>query len=383
MENSNETSQKVITNIQDQKSSIWQSSRVINRLRSYKLALIFWILIVICGILYLLGFVAELYPQIAGLLWLKSPTLVSLRGDLFSGAIIGLILALVVRNENEKLLISTISKIVARAMNSLEERLFNRLLLDESSLTKFAAPDRAKKLLNSAFSSIIGDRELSRDIQAILNQHALDPQQRIFNYFYTITLGRVSSESGLDTAKFVVARIRICFDGFIDRSSFVFRSTHSQQEFEDLLRDTGIFSVWLLPAICKESAEHKWYEIKDFRINGTPATIVSDSPLRTICSFESHYPASERFRIDYSFTTIIAKNEHSIFTTIDKPTKHLRIVFDLGDSDINPTSLYAIDYFTCSIPARIVYEPEVEAPRRITVEHDEWVFPKGGVVFVW
>jgi hypothetical protein len=42
-----------------------------------------------------------------------------------------------------------------------------------------------------------------------------------------------------------------------------------------------------------------------------------------------------------------------------------------------------LDFFASTRFPKIAYTPSFEMPHKIEVEVNDWIFPKGGVVFVW
>ena len=63
------------------------------------------------------------------------------------------------------------------------------------------------------------------------------------------------------------------------------------------------------------------------------------------------------------------------------PTNGVSMEIDFAETEI--VYMNVLDFFVSKEDPIIRYSPSLQSPHKIEVEVNEWVFPKGGVVFVW
>ena len=90
---------------------------------------------------------------------------------------------------------------------------------------------------------------------------------------------------------------------------------------------------------------------------------------------------NQNVTVSYKFKTRAEQIGHVIHTTVNYPTYDVTIEFTFGNSSIDYVDV--IDYFVSSRSPLIRSTPDEKKPSKKSVELKEWVFPKGGVAFVW
>ena len=63
------------------------------------------------------------------------------------------------------------------------------------------------------------------------------------------------------------------------------------------------------------------------------------------------------------------------------PLKGLSMNFDVGGASIR--TVRPVDFFSTKTSPRFIYTPDKENAQKIEVLIDGWIYPRGGVVFVW
>jgi len=78
---------------------------------------------------------------------------------------------------------------------------------------------------------------------------------------------------------------------------------------------------------------------------------------------------------------LVQQNGHLLHLDISHPTKGLHVQFSYGDCGIRYINV--LDYIAGARRPQIAQLPASDPTPSVEVNFDGWVFPKGGVAFVW
>ena len=108
----------------------------------------------------------------------------------------------------------------------------------------------------------------------------------------------------------------------------------------------------------------------------------TNTRIEIVCDHPSLQSAiGSRVTIFYELRAKLHKVGHLYYATIKNPTHNVSMEFEFSQADVEYVNV--VDFFVSARSPSIRYIPTPEDFYKIEVELGEWVFPKGGAVFIW
>jgi hypothetical protein len=160
----------------------------------------------------------------------------------------------------------------------------------------------------------------------------------------------------------------------------------TQKQFNQLLQSAEYEGIWVSPpSEALQASGLTIFELLAISVDEIELDLVSqqqDERLEVICEHPSLATKKDQnVTVRYRYKTTAEQIGHVIHTTVNYPTYDVTIEFDFGDSSIDYVDV--VDYFVSSRNPSINPSPDEKNPSKYSVQLRDWVFPKGGVAFVW
>jgi hypothetical protein len=146
--------------------------------------------------------------------------------------------------------------------------------------------------------------------------------------------------------------------------------------------------VWLFPSLTAGSdlMAESGFAVSNVIVGGLPLSLDTKSSDLGLTYFEANHAdlgslIGNEVTVQYRVDVRVKKTGHLLTLNFVYPTKGISMEIDVTNTDI--AEIAARDFFSSSKKPVIRYLPSSSNTRKITVEIEGWVFPKGGVDFIW
>jgi len=208
------------------------------------------------------------------------------------------------------------------------------------------------------------------------------------NYRYDATLFPFEGNKAIASEYFrIVFEIR--YETVLTRKRFIFACVKGIEELSQAMRNTELFARYMLPnrpVIAGSIADFfsvDFLTIEDLTLKEVDRGAERhDSYFHRVWSCEGlDALIGKRVKIHYRVRSVIRKRGHFFAMVTEYPVKSLSMNFDMGKAEIRKLS--AVDYFVSRHRPQFIYTPSKETANKIEVIIDDWIYPRGGVVFIW
>lgn len=247
-----------------------------------------------------------------------------------------------------------------------------------------------KRGIKTALQIQVENEGLETDLYDGFLLKTLNYKERWENYRYKATLSFVDEAkfSPDVRAKYYQATIDLRYETQLRKDKFLFTCVPTIDEYNKLLRDESYQERWVFPPTKEFAyADETTFDVEYINVGGLELNIkrqVDSDGKRflVVCEHsELKNKIGTRVTIHYRYKVLIHKFGHLFMVTLVYPTKGVAMELDFAETEI--TYMNVLDFFVSTENPIIRYSPSRQKPHKIEVEVNEWVFPKGGVVFVW
>jgi hypothetical protein len=276
----------------------------------------------------------------------------------------------------------------ANVVNAIVREIPRALLLDPSvqSSVLFGTA-KIEEIIRGALRAKLGDEEMSGSIYDGLLQKTFSYTERFVGLRVEVTLSSVDASEPAevrDTFYDVVVALR--YRTKLLSSRFVFARALDYDQFNARVRHPDYIFTWRLeesrdlPRDSPKALDLYRFAVDDDELPKVART-TDDGAYEIVCENpDLEAKRDTEVTIHYAVMTKLRKHDHVFFYTAVRPTRGITVILNFARTDIESVLTY--DFFVSS-KTPVIYQLPREHPHTVVVELDEWVFPKGGVAFVW
>lgn len=309
-----------------------------------------------------------------------------------SAAIIGFAYEWLVRKETSQTLRmmfdGSLREHEASVVNAVMREVPRALLLDKDvQQSVFFGPAKVDEIIQGALRAKLGDEEMSGSIYDGLLEKTFSYNERFIGLRVEVTLSNVADDEPEEVrGTFYDAVVTLRYRTRLNSSRFVFARALDHDQFNARVRDPDYVFTWRLeetpglPRDSERALDLYRFSIDDSELPKT-ARVTEDGAYEIVCEDAAlEQKIGQEVTIHYAVMTKLRRHDHVFFYTAVRPTRGVTVIFNYARTDIESVLTY--DFFVSS-RTPVIYEVPRDDPHTVVVELDEWVFPKGGVAFVW
>jgi hypothetical protein len=309
-----------------------------------------------------------------------------------SSAVVGFAYEWLVRRETsrglELLYRNTLHEHEANVVNAVVREVPRALLLDRSvQASVLFGPAKIEEIIRGALSAKLGDEEMSGSIYNGLLQKTFSYTERFVGLRVEVTLSSVDANEPAEVRdNFYDVVVALRYRTKLAASRFIFARALDHDQFNARVRHPDYIFTWRveesrsLPKDSPKALELYRFAVDDVELPKVART-TDDGAYEIVCeSPDLEAKRGAEVTIHYAVMTKLHKHDHVFFYTAVRPTRGITVIFNYARTDIESVLTY--DFFVSS-HTPVIYQLPREHPHTVVVELDEWVFPKGGVAFVW
>jgi hypothetical protein len=247
-------------------------------------------------------------------------------------------------------------------------------------LTAVASPETLDKVIENSLSIRLGDAELARDAYTDLREQVVRAPERWRDAQVFVALAQSPHKD------MFVATIRAEYRVVLAAPALRFACLSNDAEYREHLQDPSSTVAWYFePTAGLDGASPEAFELVQFTVDGKPyiarRTTKRGSQVYTVNLGAEVVAAQREVTIAYTYRTLVQRHGHLIHLDLVHPTKGFKATLSYGDCGIRYVNV--LDYIAGVQQPRVArLEASVPTPS-VEVAYDGWVFPKGGVAFVW
>lgn len=355
---------------------------------SYRLRIwvVFLALALLTISLYVLDYFAHNSPYQKDLAWLQAIPVQAIADACLTTLIIGFAYEWFIRTESEGKLRELFSEQLQDERSIILDEIPRALWTDPSVIETVMDPKRVEQIIQSGLRMRLGDQQLADDIHAGLLRQTFDHETRWENLRYIVTLTTIRDDVPREIKdRYYDAYIDVRYETRLKKSQFLFSCIPSEQ-YPDAARD----AQYDLRARFERSPtipdiDESVFDVDYCRVGSLSLDLdretTPDGRCHITCSHtEMAQLVGSVVTVAYRYKLKANRRSHVYTVDINWPTKGVVIEFDYHDTDIRYMNV--LTYFVTAQPAVVRSSPPAR-PRKQDIEVRDWVFPKGGAVFVW
>jgi hypothetical protein len=360
-----------------------------------------WLVLVLLLLFTLIFYVIDAWVKLNRGLWVGFSLIPwqSLAGVTLGSALVAFAYEWFIRKEADEKLTQILERHSETQNSALEEHFdaqmqalgneIPRALLANTDIMKHVlSPERVDEVIQESLGVRLKDERMAKEAYDSLLSQLFIYKERRSEYRTKIYLAPLRNDQYSNDAimKYYEGYIDVRYDTVLQKDSFLFTCVSSMDAYNDLLRDPTWELRWEAELTRDfPRLDESLFEVESVSVGGVELNINREiSEKRYVITADHSSLRSmqgNRVKVLYRYKVKIQKRGHLLMVHIPVPTENVVIDFDYADTDIRYVNV--LDFFISRNKPAIAHIPSNKKPHRIEVEVNEWVFPKGGVVFAW
>ncbi|MEU2869806.1 hypothetical protein ABZ769_11455 [Streptomyces olivoreticuli] len=318
--------------------------------------------------------------------WLANLPITDIGSALFTTGLIVIFFTYLDKADAEERANQRLRRVLKEEAPAIRDAVVDGFAFAPDSLTSVASPKTLDRIIENCLAIQLGDRELAADVYTDLREQVVRAPERWYDARASIGLTRWTAGPDSGPGSMFVATIRCEYRAIPSSSVLRFACVSDQGEYRELLHDPAFTTVWYFEPIAGlDGASPEAFELVQVTVDGQTRaarrTSKRGSQTFTVNLGDDVVSDQREVTISYTYRTLVQQNGHLIHLDLARPTKGFKAELRYGDAGIR--NINVLDYIAGAEQPRITRLPASDPTPSIEVSFDGWVFPKGGVAFVW
>ncbi len=276
-------------------------------------------------------------------------------------------------------------RLIQNGAPAFVDAVVDALAFRPESLTNVASSETLDRIIRNCLGLRLGDQQLADDVYADLRQQVVRARSRNYDAHVSVSLAPWNEGPPSLDGEMFMATIRWQYNVDAPSSVMRFSCVSDEDEYRKLLRDPTSTTTWLFkPAAGLNGGSQDAFELVQFSVDGVEQKIRQTA--RTgMQVYTVHIDQKDqqgvRPQVSYTFRALVRRRGNVLHLDVARPTKGLNVEFFYGGCGIE--SVKVLDYIASAEHPRVSSLPASAPTPSISLSFDGWVWPKGGVGFVW
>jgi hypothetical protein len=299
---------------------------------------------------------------------------------LFTTGLVAIFFTYIDQEDSETRASDRLHRVLQEEAPAIRDAVVDGFAFAPDSLTAVASPETLDKVIENSLGIRLGDAELAHDAYVDLREQVVRAPERRSDAQASVALAR-SEHDGM-----FVATIRWEYRVVLSSPVLRFSCVSDQAEYQELLRDPSTTACWYFERVAGlDGVARAAFELVQFTVDGKAhaarRTTKRGSQVYTVNLGSELVAAHREVTVAYTYRTLVQQHGHLLHLDLARPTKGFKAVFWYGDCGIRYVNV--LDYIAGAQQPRVTRLEASEPTPSVEVAYDGWVFPKGGVAFVW
>jgi hypothetical protein len=292
----------------------------------------------------------------------------------------------IVRNETKQEFDDALALHFKNQAQELNHQIPKAMLTTREIMRDVLDRDIVDNVILTSLEIRLDDTQLAQEAYESFLSHLLNHEERRKNYRCNVYMTNAQSEEipAQQAHKYYEAYIDVSYETKLLKDTFRFTSVATMEEYEELLKDP----TWELRWVAERTRDYSpeiAFQVDHVTVNGLKLHIRKESAGGRQVIIADHLELQamqgKQATIHYRYMVKIKKRGHLLMVHVPCPTHNVAVELDYAHTDIDFVNV--LDFFASKTKPNVRYIPTPQNCQKIGVEVHDWVFPKGGVVFVW
>jgi hypothetical protein len=318
--------------------------------------------------------------------WLRNLPVTDTGSALFTTGLIAVFFTYVGAQDAEQEDTERLRRVLADAAPDIRDAVVNGFAFAPDALTNVASPTTLDRIVENCLAIRLGDHDLASDTYADLREQVLRSDSRWYDTRVSVALSPWSEGPAAGRGAMFTATVRWEFRVIPDSPVMRLACVSDLEEYRALLRDPSSTAAWYFQPVGKlNGASPQAFQLLQFTLDGEQLpihrTTTGDSQTYSVSIGPEAVAERRRVVISITHRILVQRSGHLFHLDLSRPVKGLSVQFSYGDCGIRYVNV--LDYIAGARQPRITLLPPSDPTPSVEVSYDGWVFPKGGVAFVW
>jgi hypothetical protein len=306
--------------------------------------------------------------------------------SLFTIGLLGIFFQYVGAEDQEQVDDDRVRRMLKQTAPDIRNAVVEGFAFAPDSLTSVASPKTLDRIVENCLAIQVGDPGLARDAYAALRDQLVETRPRCHDARVSVVLSPWEGGPVSGSGSMFVATIKWEYSVLPSSPIMRFSGVSNLVEYRELLDDPAARVVWYFePVAGLDGSSTEAFQLLQCAVDGKPLrvrrSVRAKSQIFTVDIGPAPGTTKRPVQLSYAYRVLVQKNGHLLHLDIAEPTKGLRAEFWYGDCDIRWVNV--LDYIAGAGKPRITQLPASDPTPSVEISYDGWVFPKGGLAFVW
>jgi hypothetical protein len=293
-----------------------------------------------------------------------------------------------IRKETEAKSTQVLERYFHNQEKAIANEITRTIFTDNNIMRRILAPNVVDDVIRTGLEIKLGDDYLAKKVYEDQLSQLLTHKERRNNYRCNIYLASIKQGQFPDEIrqKYYEGYIDVRYETVLQKESFCFTCVANMEDYNELLNDPVYELRWEaeqtrdFPELNETVFDVESITVADLKLNIRRETLGKEF---IITGEHVRLPSmiGQQVKVYYRYKVKLQKRGHLLMVHIPCPTHNVVVELDYAHTDIRFVNV--LDFFGSRAKSQIRHIPSVEKCDKVEIEVNDWVFPKGGVVFAW
>lgn len=307
-------------------------------------------------------------------------------GALFTTGLLAIFFEYIDEEDSDRRADDRLRRVLAQEAPAIRDAVVDGFAFAPESLTSVASPETLDRIVENCLAIRVNDHELARDAYTDLREQVMRDRPRLYDARVSVVLSPWSGSPGSGVGSMFTATMRWEYRIVPDNALMRFACVSDPEMYRELLDDPTCAIVHnFRPAGKLDGASPEAFQLLQFSVDGVELsarrTVRGKGQVLMVNIGAQVVAAKRPVTLAYTYRTLVRQHGHLLHLDISHPTKGLHVEFSYQGCGIGYVNV--LDYIAGAERPQIAELPATDPTPSVEIGYEGWVFPKGGVAFVW
>ncbi|MFC1406130.1 MULTISPECIES: hypothetical protein [Streptacidiphilus] len=317
--------------------------------------------------------------------WVLNLPIGDVGSALFTTGLIAILFEYINQADAEERANERLRKVLKEEAPAIRDAVVDGFAFAPEALTNVSSPETLDRIITNCLTIQLGDPELAADSYTDLREQVVRSPERFYDARVSADLAPWEGDPSTGDSMFV-ATIRWEYRVTPTSSTMRFACVSDLDEYRELRQDLSVTDAWYFePLASLDGTAPEAFSLVQCSVDGVVRTArrtaKKGSQLYSVSLGDGVVASGKEVIISYTYRTLVQRHGHLLHLDLARPTKGFAAELRYGGCGIRHVNV--LDYVAGSKQPRISGLLASDPTPSVEVSFPGWVFPKGGVAFVW